>query len=191
MNHKQKLGYMALGALILAIGITIGQFITPPIEAQSNGVFDEIACRRLSVVDEKGEATIYLGNFVSKDFVLDGDLLAIKNVRVGHGVVVMDASTGDRAISLGSYSHQGFPESAITVWDRAGMSAADNSKYKKAFEVNIDSLSNVLKVYDKDPLFSKKTLDTGIGFYAWRPNQGELTRFVPYAETISTRKDER
>ncbi len=33
MNHKQKLGYMALGALILAIGITIGQFITPNIEA--------------------------------------------------------------------------------------------------------------------------------------------------------------
>ena len=29
MNHRQKLGYMVLGALILAIGITIGQFITP------------------------------------------------------------------------------------------------------------------------------------------------------------------
>ena len=66
MNHKQKLGYMALGALILAIGITIGitigQFITPNIEAQQNGVFDEITCRQLTVVDENGEVVIALGS---------------------------------------------------------------------------------------------------------------------------------
>ena len=31
MNYKQKLGYMALGAGLLAIGIIIGQFITPDI----------------------------------------------------------------------------------------------------------------------------------------------------------------
>ena len=29
MNHKQKLGYMALGAGIMALGIIIGQVITP------------------------------------------------------------------------------------------------------------------------------------------------------------------
>ena len=33
MNYKQKFGYMALGAGIMAVGITIGQFITPIIEA--------------------------------------------------------------------------------------------------------------------------------------------------------------
>ena len=42
MNTWQKLGYMALGAGILAIGIIIGQVITPDIEAQKNGVFDKI-----------------------------------------------------------------------------------------------------------------------------------------------------
>ena len=152
MNHKQKLAYMALGALILALGITIGQVITPTIEAQNNGVFDDITCRSLRVVDEKG----------------------------------------DRAISLSSYSHEAFPETAITVWDRAGASAADNSKHKKAFEVNISGLSNVLKVYDKDLLFPKEPKDTGIGFYTFYDNLGaELTRFVPYAETISTRKEKR
>ncbi len=46
VNHKQKLGYMALGAGILALGIIIGQWGTPDIEAQSNGVFDEITSRR-------------------------------------------------------------------------------------------------------------------------------------------------
>ena len=55
MNHKQKLGYMALGAGILALGITIGQIITPPIEAQHNGLFNEITCRQLTVVDKNGK----------------------------------------------------------------------------------------------------------------------------------------
>lgn len=62
MNHKQKLGYMALGALILAIGITIGQFITPNIEAQQNGFFDQITCRQLTIVDENGKKVIGLGS---------------------------------------------------------------------------------------------------------------------------------
>ncbi len=34
MNHKQKLGYMPLGAGILAVGIIIGQVVTPDIEAE-------------------------------------------------------------------------------------------------------------------------------------------------------------
>ena len=53
MNHKQKLAYILLGAGIMAVGIIIGQFITPNIEAQSNGVFDKIPCRELEVVNGK------------------------------------------------------------------------------------------------------------------------------------------
>ena len=60
MNQKQKLGYMALGAGIMAIGIIIGQVITPDIEAQSNGVFDEIQCTRLTVVDKQGDLAVLL-----------------------------------------------------------------------------------------------------------------------------------
>ena len=62
MNHKQKLGYMALGAGILALGIIIGQWTTPPIEAQNNGTFDEIICRKLWVVDENDKAAILLSS---------------------------------------------------------------------------------------------------------------------------------
>ena len=62
MNHKQKLGYMAIGAGIMALGITIGQFITPNIEAQGNGVFDKITCREIEVVDAKGNKAIVLGS---------------------------------------------------------------------------------------------------------------------------------
>ena len=60
MNHKQKFGYMALGAGILALGITIGQFITPDIEAQNNGVFDEITCQSLKMLDKAGKVKVVL-----------------------------------------------------------------------------------------------------------------------------------
>ena len=62
MNHKQKLGYMALGAGILAVGIIIGQVITPNIEAQSDGVFDTIMCRQLFVknISDDDMSGVYL-----------------------------------------------------------------------------------------------------------------------------------
>ena len=71
MNHKQKLGYMALGAGILALGIIIGQFVTPDIEAQSNGVFDKVICRELEVIDKTGKRLAFLGEEVSA-YGLDG-----------------------------------------------------------------------------------------------------------------------
>ena len=57
---EQKSGYMALGAGILAIGITIGQFVTPDIEARNNGVFDKIICREIEVIDKNGKTAIWL-----------------------------------------------------------------------------------------------------------------------------------
>ena len=65
MNHKQRLGYTLLGAGVMAVGITIGQFLTPNIEAQSNGVFDKVICREIEVVDENGNKAIVLE---SKDY---------------------------------------------------------------------------------------------------------------------------
>ena len=82
MNHKQKLGYMVLGTGILAVSIMIGQFATPDIEAQSDGVFDEISCRKLTVVDNEGNTAIGL---VGDTFV--------------NGVYILDRS-GNEAISL-------------------------------------------------------------------------------------------
>ena len=62
MNHKQKLGYMAIGAGIMAIGIIIGQVITPDIEAQNNGVFDQIECREIVVRNPDGNRAIRLSS---------------------------------------------------------------------------------------------------------------------------------
>ena len=51
---------MAFGAGILALGIFIGQFVTPDIKAQSDGVFHTITCRLLKVVDNEGNTAIGL-----------------------------------------------------------------------------------------------------------------------------------
>ena len=85
MNYKQKLGYMALGAGILAIGIIIGQIIAPDIEAQSNGVFDIIRCRQLWVVDDNGEIGIIMASSENNDHIILGGL--------NKGQVVLSAST--------------------------------------------------------------------------------------------------
>ncbi len=82
MNHKQKLGYMALGAGILAIGITLGQWVTPNIEAQSNGMFDEITCRRIKVVDAEGNSRIELGTFEDTSVITVLDKAGNKSVNL-------------------------------------------------------------------------------------------------------------
>ena len=81
MNQKQKLGYMVLGAVILAVGIIIGQVITPDIEAQSNGVFDKIICKEIEVVDKDGNTGILL--VAGEPFRL-GD----EETRLGNAVII-------------------------------------------------------------------------------------------------------
>lgn len=101
MKHKQKLGYMVLGAGILAVGITIGQIITPDIEAQNNGVFDQITCNGLIVLDKAGKRAVALGA-----------------AEVGNAVVVFDKA-GKEAVALGAADFG----NTVTVFDKAGKGA--------------------------------------------------------------------
>ena len=63
MNHKEKLGYIGLGAVIMLIGMSVGSILTPQLVVQHNGVFDTITYREIKVVDKTGEAKIYLTVF--------------------------------------------------------------------------------------------------------------------------------
>ena len=106
MNHKQKLGYMALGALILAVGITIGQFVTPDIEAQNNGVFDKVVCRELEVVDKAGLVGVRLiaNDKVNRVGVFDklgAIAVAVASFEGGNGIVVNNLQ-GNAGILLAS-----------------------------------------------------------------------------------------
>lgn len=82
MNHKQKLGYMALGTGILALGITIGQIVTPDIKAQNNGMFDEIVCSRLTVVNQ-GEHMIDLISGEDQNMISLSDKAGTPQIALG------------------------------------------------------------------------------------------------------------
>ena len=96
MNNKQKLGYTLLGAGIMAVGITIGQWGTPGIEAQSNGVFDKITCRELEVVDKDGNKAI-----------------GLQSNDKSNSVSVYDRQ-GEQAIDLGIENNW----TRLTFWDK-------------------------------------------------------------------------
>ena len=44
----------------MLIGMWVGPLISPPGTVQHNGVFDEIQCRKLTVVDAKGKTAVIL-----------------------------------------------------------------------------------------------------------------------------------
>lgn len=144
MNHKQKLGYMALGAGIMAVGITIGAIVCSPLVAQENGFFDKIVCREFEVVDKDG----------NKAIVLDS------NERV-NAVTVYDRE-GNKAIDLGStkkYQFKGL-ENWVTILDKGKAAIILASFF---------SDSNVVAITDKQgneaiQLFSQDIGDPAFDF---------------------------
>ena len=141
MNYKQKLGYMILGAGILAVGIIIGQFVTPDIEAQNNGVFDEITCRSLSVVDENGKTAIQLDtsrfdNTVKVFDKVGNESILLTHTLFGTTVTVLD-KVGNKAIALGSGVADG---NGVAIFDKAG---------KTAIRLQADEEGNDLQLLNK------------------------------------------
>lgn len=162
MNHNQKLGYILLGAGIMALGITIGQVITPNIEAQNNGVFNEIVCRRLNVVDKNGNNAISL---VSEE--------------TGNAVAVYDSNkkTGSPVLSLASV-----PEgNMVFVLDKKG---------KFAVNLTTSPIDNTIFVYDKTgkPVVSLTSAPKGNWVSVTSPNTGEpvvALSSTPTGNTVS------
>ena len=60
MKRKICVKSMALGAVIMLIGLAVGAIVSPPLIAQRNGVFDKIQCTGLTVVDEDGKMGVEL-----------------------------------------------------------------------------------------------------------------------------------
>ena len=59
MNYKQKLGYVALGGVLMLIGVIVASVVTPILMAQKE-VFGEITCTGLRVVNQDGKEVIRL-----------------------------------------------------------------------------------------------------------------------------------
>lgn len=103
MNHRQKFGYTVLGAVIMLVGIGVGSIVSPPLIAQRGGVFSEIECTELRVVDKTGKTAVHLS--VRED---------------GNGIAVYDTA-GQKAITLTAVELG----NSVTVCDKAGKAVVD------------------------------------------------------------------
>ena len=128
MNHKQKLGYIALGAGIMALGITIGQFITPNIEAQSNGVFDKITCREIEVVDKNGNKAVALFSDADTNRVIVYNPQGKQGIKLESGfwgnyvIVFEDQDSEKEGVSLAGTSEENYV--IVRNFRRSGRAAA-------------------------------------------------------------------
>ena len=190
MNHKQKFGYTLLGAGIMALGITIGQFMTPDIEAQSNGVFDKITCRELEVVDKTGKKIAFLGRGASS-LGIKGNVFEIfdKNGKpsiklsgtYGMNEVVIHDDEGDTAIrlsALGGLSsvqviHGGKPGLTMSISsDRRSVALFDPLE-KKDIEIDGYKIASEKEAFEVSvsntrnelALWGKAPYKKGVGFY--------------------------
>ena len=105
MNHKQKLGYTVLGAVIMLIGIGVGSIVCPPLIAQRNGVFDEIQCSKLTVVDEMGKVAIRLAALETSNSVMIYDANGKPAIRLAalqtrNSVMVHDSDERKASIAI-------------------------------------------------------------------------------------------
>ena len=95
MKRKICVRSMFLGAGIMAVGITMGQFVTPNIPAQNNGVFDKIQCREIEVIDENDKVGIVLKSDVHANRILIYDLemdaraIILQNSEEGNQIELM------------------------------------------------------------------------------------------------------
>ena len=157
MNNKRKLGYTLLGAGIMAIGITIGQFLTPNIEAQSNGVFDKIVCREIEVVDKNGNKAIAL--FSDADFTR----LIVYNPQGKQGIKLESGGWGNYVIVFEDQDDE-----------KEGVSLAGTSEENYVIVRNFRrSERAAAKLISKEDISSVEVLDKNGDLVAW------LARLAP------------
>ena len=89
MKHKVSVRDMALGAVIMLIGLAVGAVVSPPTIAQRDGVFGEIECTGLKVVDKYGKTGIDLA---STD---DGNIVTFRGQSGKAGVVLSTVDKGN------------------------------------------------------------------------------------------------
>ena len=151
MNYKQKFGYTLLGAGIMAVGITIGQFVIPSIEAQDNGVFDKITCREIEVVDKDGNKAIALFSDV------DINRLIVYNPHGKRGIKLESGGWGNYVIVYEKQDNE-----------KEGVSLAGTSRENYVIVRNIRSTERAAaKLISTEDVSSVEVLDKGGNPVAW------------------------
>ncbi len=99
---------MGLGAVIMFIGLAVGAVVSPPLTAQRNGVFGDIECTGLIVVNEEGKQVIEFGSSTKVEGMFDvRDKNGKRGIRLiagekGNSVLLAAPGGRDKAVSISS-----------------------------------------------------------------------------------------
>lgn len=152
MNHRMKLGYTIMGAVIMLIGIAVGLIVSPPLIAQSKGVFDEVRCSKLMVYNEHGTRAIRLAALETGNMVTIYDdkgkpAIHLAALETTNNVTVHDSDQRKASIAIADDSGRyavhlaaGETRNRVTVYNQLG---------KPAIGLYADEFGNNVSVYDK------------------------------------------
>lgn len=108
MKKKICVRSMMLGAVIMLIGLAVGAVVSPPLVAQRNGVFGDIECTGLTVVNEEGKQVIEFGSSTKGEGMFDvRDKNGKRGIRLiageeGNSVMLAAPGGRDKAVSISS-----------------------------------------------------------------------------------------
>ena len=142
MKRKICVRSMGLGAVMMLIGLAVGTIVSPPLVAQRNGVFGDIKCTGLTVVDKQGNVAVALDTDDANGSVLvfgkDGGAAAM-NINADGGSVAVYNNQGTTCVLVsvnedGGFvsviNNQGKPRAAmgvteygdgvVSTWDKNG-----------------------------------------------------------------------
>ena len=141
LKRFEKLQYMVIGAVLMAVGIGIGSIFTPPLVAQRNNVFDEIICHELIVVGPNGDDVVTLGSSGNGGAMSVFDytgksIMKINSTMIGNAMVIYD-SVGRESISLfGTMNERG-----VFLSDTSG---------KEVVKIGVAPGTNSVEIYGSD-----------------------------------------
>ncbi len=104
MKRRICVRSMGLGAVIMLIGLAVGAIVSPPLIAQRSGVFDDIVCSRLTVVNHAGEHMIDL---ISGE---DGNMIRLSD-KAGTPQMALSVHDDANSIMISNKNNRG-----IGVW---------------------------------------------------------------------------
>ena len=169
----ERLMYMGLGAVIAVGGYFFGTFHSDQVDAQlqtDNVEYNEISCRKLTLVDEKGQTKIKL----------DGDGIAIYN-KDGKPVVMI-AQTPYSSGAIAIYNKDGKPVVMIAPNEvDSGAIVTYNKDGKGATKIaTTPDGSGAIELYNRDGkmVTNMTTTETGDGVIGIFNKDGKKVRTI-------------
>ena len=133
MKYREKFGYIALGGVLMLIGVlAAGTFAPLVAQSQSDANFGKITCRQLEVVDAGGIPRVWVK---------------------GHGAVVISGEDGKAKLGRGIVSVSSADREASATMlinkDRTGGMVVVIGKDKSSAQMNIGEHGERIDVFGK------------------------------------------